>query len=226
MDKETVLKSYSLLGINSQTGLYDYVISHDEATIDETVYNLNNSNESMEFMANFLNALGFEVKRLYLEKSDDENKRHWFLAFNNGFKWFYYEVNIENIIGQYTFSNYKNLITFALAKIIKDFENFSEINNNDMLILQKYNLKEIEPLKSLNLYENIVQSKNGSEILAWSNLNHQEDYNRIIKKAEKEEIKNRKGDTNFVFFAVGFVITLGVGVFLVWLLAMYFYGGF
>lgn len=221
MDKDFILRAYGELGINSQTGLYDYIVTHDKSTINFVDYNFNNSNETMEFMAQFFLALGFEVKRLYLEK---DNKRHWFLAFNNGFKWFYYETVLKDIVGQYIFKNYNNLIMFALSKIIKSLENNDLSGSNGLSVLEGYNLKEIEPLNGFNLEENINFSKKGEEILAWSHLNNENDYDRIIKKAEKEEIRNRKDETNWLFFAIGFLITLGIGVLLVWLLAMYYYG--
>ena len=220
MSTDLILKAYSNLGINSQSGLYDYVISHDKATINSVDYDFNKSNESMEFMALFFDALGFKVKRFYLENDD---KRHWFLAFNNGFTWFYYEVTIKEIIGKYAFKNFNNLIMFALSKIIKSLEG---VDGGNINLLEGYTLKEIGSLNEFNIEDNISFSKKGKEILAWSNLNNDEDYNRIIKKAEKEEIRNRRDYSNLVSFVVGFIITLSIGVFLVWLLAMYYYGKF
>lgn len=224
MSRNEVLRNYSLLGINSQNSLYEFMVDNVEAVIGDTTYNLDNSNEAMEFMAIFLEALGFKVLRLYLEKNNDDTKCHWFLAFYNGFKWYYYEANLNNMVGKYVFSDYKNLVVFALAKIIKSFENLEGINSETIEILEQYSLREITPLNGLNLYENIKQSKNGNEILAWSNADHADDYNKLIKKAEKEEIRNRNSGFSFTFFAIGFVITLSIGVLLVWILAMIYYG--
>lgn len=224
MSRNEILRNYSLLGINSQNSLYEFMVDNVEAVIGDTTYNLDNSNEAMEFMAIFLEALGFKVLRLYLEKNNDDTKYHWFLAFYNGFKWYYYEPNLNNMVGKYAFSDYKNLVVFALAKIIKSFENLEGINSETIEILEQYSLREIAPLNGFNFYENIKQSKNGNEILAWSNADHADDYNKLIKKAEKEEIRNRNSGFSFTFFAIGFVITLSIGVLLVWILAMIYYG--
>lgn len=221
MKNNLVLDEYSKLGINSQTGLYDYMLSHEKATINSIDYNFKNSNETMEFMASFFGALGFEIRRFYLE---NDSKRHWFLAFSNGFKWFYYETTLKDIVGKYTFKSYNNLIMFALSKIIKSLENISDSRDNVTELLQGYTLREIQPLSGFDLDENILASKKGKEILVWGSLSKSEDYDEIIKKAKREEIKNRSTIISILAFVVGFILTLGIGVFLVWLLARHYYG--
>ena len=220
MDKESILKNYATLGINSQNGIFDFIVNNSEATVGDRHYNLTNSNEIMEFMANFFYSLGFEVIRLYLEKNASlQEKRHWFLAFNNGSKWFYYESINEKIKGKHVFSNYNSLINYATAKNIQALENDEAIDFN---VYEQYVLKEIISLPNFDLEDDIRISKDGNEILLWNGCGSN-DYNVVIKNAEKEEVINRNyndnADRSVLFFVVGFISTLVIGIALVWILA-------
>lgn len=231
MEKENLLRNYWTLGINSQANLFDFVSNNTEAVVDDRKYNLKKSNECIEFMAGFLEALNFEVFRLYLNKTKDVEEgnieNYWFLAFSNGFKWFYYEPRLEGVKGQYTFSNYDSLTTFAVSRVISFSENNSNLNLD---IYEKYSLKEIEPLQNFMLRQDIKQSKQGKEILLWDALGKQIDFEQRVKNAEIEEIENRDNRISRVekrqgkFFWLGFIPTLAIGIGLLWYLANFFYG--
>ena len=221
MDENLIMNEYSKLGLNTQKSLYDFVLENDSCDVDGIHYNLRKSNECMEFMAKFLGALGFEIKRLYLES--DKN-RYWFLVFSNGINWFYYEAFLKDISGQYSLKNYDDLITFATSKIIKSLEGLNSINEGNIEIFDNYTLKEISPLEGFNEEENIFLSRRGNEILFWNNLNTVEDYGKIVKKAEKDNFVSSKDGINWFFFIVGFAFTLVVGCILIFILAMHYSG--
>ena len=218
MDKSFIIKCYSKLGINSQTELYDYAISHDKVTINFVDYNLNNSNEAMEFMARFLEAFGFEVKRLFLES---ESHRHWFVVFNIGFKWFYYETCLENEKGMYSFKNFNNLLAFAISKIVKSLE-YNESIKDD--ILDNYTLREIDALNEVDLDDNIDISRKGKELLFRKKLTNINERTDLFSKTRKNDIRRRVDGPSLLFLIFGFIVTLALGVFLVWLLAMHYSG--
>ncbi|MBR3362955.1 MAG: hypothetical protein IKG40_03415 [Bacilli bacterium] len=220
MNEELIINEYSKLGLTTQKGLYNFIMENDSCDVDGVHYNLRKSNECMEFMAKFLKALGFDVKRLYLES--DKNK-HWFLLFNSGLNWFYYEVILKDISGQYTFKNYDSLITFAVSKIIKSLEGLKSINEENISVFKNYILREISPLDGFDVENNISSSKKGNEILVWNNLNTADDYDRVIKKVEKD-VSSSSGKINWVFFIIGFVFTLAVGCILIFTLAMHYSG--
>ncbi|MEI3508000.1 MAG: hypothetical protein V8R01_02530 [Bacilli bacterium] len=69
MEKESILQKYAEIGINSQNGLYEFLINNEEAKVGNKKYDLTKSNEVMEFMAPFLEALGFEVIVFILKKT-------------------------------------------------------------------------------------------------------------------------------------------------------------
>ncbi len=228
MEKEIVLQKYAEIGINSQNGLYEFLINNNEAILDNTNYNLNNSNETMEFMAPFLEALGFEVIRLYIEKEKNiGNKKeiqnfHWFLAFHSGLKWYYYETVLKEIQGQYTFENYNNLTTFAAVNLV----NVLESKDDEDKDYEKYTLKEIKPLDNLNITDNIKQSQAGTEILVWSDLVGNFNYEQFIIRPEaKKKISRRKRkNTNFGLFIIGFSFTLVICLLILWIFAIIYYG--
>ena len=220
MDKEFILSQYSSLGIHSQDDLYNFMVNNTKATIEDINYHLRSSNESMEFMANFLSALNFKVVRLYLDKNDYDYRKHcWFLIFNDGFKWFYYEVCLDEIKGEYSFETYTEAVAFAATKIIKALEK-NEISDAD--IENKYFLKEIKPLQNFGLYANIKSSEKGHEILCWSSNNIIKT-NSTSQEQHTETIKGRSKGINTLSFIIGFVITFVVGIGLIYLLSQIYY---
>lgn len=223
MDKEKVLKDYAAVGINSQSGLYNFIINNDKVVLNGIDYDLSKSNEVMEFMVPFLEALDFEVTRLYLEKEKDgvTIKNHWFVAFNSGLKFYYYETVIDEIKGKYSFGSYNNLTTFVVTKLINFFE-----KNNDSTLNEKYTLREIKPLDNFNLSDNIKQSHEGLEVLVWSDLAGNFSYEQNIPEVmQREEIpKRKKKSTNFGLFLVGFAFTLVICIGILWFLASLYYG--
>lgn len=220
MDKESVLKNYAALGINAQKDIYEFILNNTEATVGDRNYVLSKSNESMEFMANFLGALNFNTIRFYLEKNGEAEKNHWFLAFYNGEKWFYYEPCFDSVRGKHVFTNFNSLITYAVAKVVKALENTDDISTD---IYEKYTLKEIICLPNFDYEDDVRISKKGNEVLIWSSLNKTEEYDMIIKKAEEEELLNRnyeqRNNRGLLFFGVGFTVTIVVGLILIYLLA-------
>lgn len=213
MEKENLLRNYFALGINSQDSLFDYICNNTEAVIDERRYNLTKSNECIEFMAGFLEALNLKVVRLYLN-SDEDGVNYWFLAFNNGFKWFFYEPYLEGIKGSYNFDEFEELVRVVTSKVIG-------LNNNDINAYQKYSLKEIEPLQNFMLGQDIKQSKNGKDIIFYDDSSQSNDLdNSEIENDDESGTLKRQGK----FFWLGFIPTLGIGFGLLWYLANFFYG--
>ena len=84
-------------------------------------------------------------------------------------------------------------------------------------------MREISPLDGFDVENNISSSKKGNEILVWNNLNTADDYDRVIKKVEKD-VSSSSGKINWVFFIIGFVFTLAVGCILIFTLAMHYSG--
>ena len=219
MNNENVLRNYYNLGINSQDNLYDYVCNNTEAVIDERRFNLTKSNESIEFMAMFLEALNLKVVRLYFSNNKEENQlNYWFLAFNNGFKWFFYEPSLEGIKGSYSFDDFEELVRFVTSKVIGLTE--GNVDSNSYL---NYSLKEIEPLQNFMLRQDIKQSNNGKDIPFYDNLNINNeivDSEKVETVVEDNEDIKRQGK----FFFLGFIPTLLIGFGLLWYLANFFYG--
>lgn len=228
MEKESILQKYAAIGINSQNGLYEFLINNEEAKVGNKKYNLTKSNEVMEFMAPFLEALGFEVIRLYLEKDKDVSSKkqiqnfHWFLAFHSGLKWYYYETALKEFQGQYTFENYNNLTTFAAVNLI----NVLESKDDDDKAYEKYTLKEIKPLNNLKILDNIKQSQDGTEILVWSDLVGNFNYEQFIPQTEEEKSipRRKRKNTNFGLFIIGFAFTLVICLLILWIFAIIYYG--
>ena len=217
MDKENLLKNYFALGINSQENLFNYVVNNTEAVIDERRYNLTKSNEFIEFMAGFLEALNLKVVRLFLSNNkEDEPINHWFLAFNNGFKWFYYEPYLEGIKGEYSFDTFDELVKFAVSKIIGAVEKIDDFNLD---IYSNYCLKEIDPLQNFMLGQDVKISKNGNDVIFLNMFNAADDNTIDDSELDGEDIK-RQGK----FFWLGFIPTLAIGLGLLWYLANFFYG--
>ena len=219
MNNENVLRNYYNLGINSEDNLYDYVSNNTEVVIDERRFKLTKSNELIEFMAGFLEALNLKVVRLYFSNNNEDNPlNYWFLAFNNGFKWFFYEPCLEGIKGKYTFDEFDELVKFVTSKVIGLTE-----ENVDSNTYEKYSLKEIEPLQNFMLRQDVKQSKNGKDIPFYDKLEINDEViesNEVENYVEDSENIKRQGK----FFFLGFIPTLLIGLGLLWYLANFFYG--
>lgn len=221
MNENLIINKYSKIGLNTQNGLFSFMRENKNCEFDGIVYNFNNSNECMEFMARFCETLGFEVKRLFLENGSN---KHWFLVFSNGINWFYYEVCLKEISGEYSFQNYDDLISFAVTNIIKSFEGLKSTNNSNINAFDDYTLREIAPLKDFDIDSNVLLSRKGKEILVWNELNGADDYNRISKKTESDDFVSNQKSFTWIFFIGGFILTLMLGIILIWFLSKYYYG--
>lgn len=211
MKRKDVVEAYTNMKIKSPDDLYDYVIKHDEAFINDIRFDLTLSNQVMEFMAIFLSMSKYHLLRLYFEKelSNGETFRHWFLILKDGERWYYFEPLLDECKGQYGFDSYNEVMFFVVNKLNHEF---NELNTH-------YILKEITPLTSFGFEENIKQSLDGTDIFI----------NNSLVPKEKEEFKinkiknfGKKG-SNFGFNGVGtfilsFFITIGLCIFITWII--------
>lgn len=203
MDHNDVLNDYKKIAIKSPDDLYDYVVKHDEAFINDRRFDLNSSNEVMEFMALFLSMENYNLTRLYFEKelSNGKSFKHWFLTFRNGDRWYYFEPVVEEILGQYGFDSYNEMMFYIINKLN---QNFNGENKH-------YTLKEISQLNNSSYDDDVKQSLNGMDILINEALVPNVNGNASSNEHDASGIFD--GDK---FFAIGFVIAFGICIFIWW----------
>lgn len=150
MNKKEILKEFQKLDIKNTADLYDFLLENIEATIKDTHYNLNDSKDTMNFVDTFVTALGYKSIKFNFDKN---GFNHWFLAFNDGENWLCYETILEDIIGQYSFLTYDELI-FCMTNllnsykgnsddkyVLKDFQNGEDIESDGVELLINDSLK-------------------------------------------------------------------------------------
>ena len=111
----------------------------------------------------FVSALGYNSVRLNFSKKDFS---HWFLAFNNGENWFYYETVLKDNTGQYSFLTYNELIFFITnmlnaysgneddTYVLKDFKDGDDVESDGVELLVNDSLK-LNPKYEANVKKGI-----------------------------------------------------------------------
>lgn len=213
MNNKEILKEYAEIGIKSPDDLYDYIISNDQATINNTNFNLSCSNEVIEFMASFLSALKYKVIRLYFEKKLDDGKKfsHWFLIFKNGNRWYYFEPVLEEFRGQFGFDAYNEILFFIVDKL-------NQLYNAEN---KTYILKEISSLSNNNLDDNIKQSLNGTDVFISNYITPKKksnekviDSNNVLSLLKNLYLKISNYDLFYIFITLLIVCII---IMLIWI---------
>lgn len=150
MNKKEILKQFKNLNIKDMNDLYEFLLNNEEITINNQHYNFHDSKETMNFIHMFVSALGYNSVRLNFSKKDFS---HWFLAFNNGENWFYYETVLKDNTGQYSFLTYNELIFFITnmlnaysgneddTYVLKDFKDGDDVESDGVELLVNDSLK-------------------------------------------------------------------------------------
>ncbi len=210
MKKTEILNNFAGLGITSPQSLFNFVTTNKEVTFQNQKYNLEKSNECMEFMALFLENSDYEVIRLFITKG---KYSHFTLAFKANEKWYYYEPIIKDLKEKYSFDSLNTLYAFLITNIDKIVSK----NKNYKCIL-----KEIKPLKTLNLKENIKEAEEGIEIFIEKNEENYPPQNYLDKPKTKEKIK-KKNKSTFPYFILSFIITLTIALTIIFLAIKYLF---
>lgn len=211
MNNKEILKEYSKIGIDSPDDLYDYIISHEQVTINNNKFSFSYSNEVLEFMAAFLSASKYKIIRLYFEKELEDGKmfRHWFLILKDGDRWYYFEPVLENFRGQFGFDSYNEILFFIIDKLNQLY------NKNN----KRYVLKEISSLINRNLDDNIKQSLNGTDIFISNSIVPKKNGKGLNKEIILNHIK--KINSNFpnydIFFIFTAILVVGIIIMLIWI---------
>lgn len=185
MKKKKVLKMFHELNIKSSNDLYDFIVKNGSSTIDGRTFDLNNNKETVDFMALFLEAMDFEFIKFRFEKAD---YIYWFLVFYDGKKWFYFEPNLKDIGGQFSFINYNELIFFVTQKLNGYFGYKNE----------NYVIKEF-----------MNGDDEGTEIFVNDKMTF--DKNDDVKPTVQSSfMRDMRDFKDFGLFIFGFVVTLGI----------------
>lgn len=184
MIRKKVLNLFRKINIKSTNDLYDFIVENSFVTIGEKEFDLNNSKETVDFMALFLEAAGFDLIRFCFEKADNI---YWFLAFYDGKNWFYFEPNLKDIGGQFSFINYSELIFFVTQRLNEYFGEKEE----------KYVLKEF------------MNGDEGIEVFVNEKMTFDKDafYN---SKVQSPFMRGMRDFKNFELFLFAFFVTLGI----------------
>lgn len=197
--KNKILEEYINLGIISINSLYDFIINNNNAVIDGKTYNLEKSNEVIEFMALFLENKGYEIIRMFFQTTTNPNKYHFALAFRINDKWYYYEKLLPQLKGKYIFNDLSILTNFI----------YSNLSN----IYTKGTLKIIQKPNTSELNEILKKAKEGTEVLASTTLLLPKMYR---EQEEKEEIIPKKSNIisqiryKYALIIVSFAATLAI----------------
>lgn len=205
--KDKILNQYENQGIISIGSLYEFILNNNYVSLDGKKYNLEVSNEVVEFMAGYFEAKNYKIKRLFFQTSSNKYKYHFAVAFNIANKWYYYETLIQQLKGKYIFDDFTTLVNF--------------IYSNMCNIYTKGTLKIINNPISTNIDEAIKESEKGEEVFASDRLLLPKAYRQV---EEYEEIEPRKSSIKanirykYALITVSFAVTLALLVGILYLL--------
>ena len=193
VNSSNVLKDFRLLKIKNTNDLYDFVIGNDSVFINGKSFNLNDNIEALEFMSLYFSSFNFDFKRFCFEKA---GFKHYFLVFFDGDEWFYYEPILKDLMGQFVFVNYDELLFFVTRRLNEYFYDDSS-----------YILRE-------------VNDSDEMEIFVSDRLSLDKEYDDK-PKVQSSFIRDMEQYKNFYLFFMGFFFTIAFLIFIIWISSLF-----